>query len=99
MEKNPDLESRIQNKHPKIIFPTAYYTFFGLKTLKFFDADPDPGSGAFLTMDPGVRDGKTRIRAKHHASATLRPDIRYKVTFHSQTASPSHRSELCTGVL
>ncbi len=21
--------------------------------LKFFDEDPDPGSGAFLTMDPG----------------------------------------------
>jgi hypothetical protein len=28
--------------------------------LKFFDADPDPGSGIFLNMDPGswIRDGK-----------------------------------------
>jgi hypothetical protein len=35
-------------------------SFFGLKILKFFDADPDPGSGIFLTLDPcsGMRDGK-----------------------------------------
>jgi hypothetical protein len=26
---------------------------FGLKILKFFDADPDPGSVIFLTGDPG----------------------------------------------
>jgi hypothetical protein len=26
---------------------------FGLKILKFFAADPDPGSGIFLTRDPG----------------------------------------------
>jgi hypothetical protein len=24
----------------------------GLKILKFFDADPDPGFGIFLTLDP-----------------------------------------------
>ncbi len=28
-------------------------TVFRLKILKFFDADPDPGSGTFLTLDPG----------------------------------------------
>jgi hypothetical protein len=28
-------------------------TIFGLKILKFFDADPDPGSEIFLTLDPG----------------------------------------------
>jgi len=28
-------------------------TVFGLKIHKFFDADADPGSGNFLTMDPG----------------------------------------------
>jgi hypothetical protein len=28
-------------------------TFFGLKIFKFFDADADPGSGIFLTQDPG----------------------------------------------
>jgi hypothetical protein len=27
-------------------------TIFGLKVFKFFDADPDPGSGIFLTRDP-----------------------------------------------
>jgi hypothetical protein len=27
-------------------------SFFGLKILKFFDADPDPRSVIFLTMDP-----------------------------------------------
>jgi hypothetical protein len=27
--------------------------FFGIKILKFFDGDPDPGSEIFLTLDPG----------------------------------------------
>jgi hypothetical protein len=27
--------------------------FFGFKILKFFDADPNPGSGIFFTLDPG----------------------------------------------
>jgi hypothetical protein len=27
-------------------------TFLGLKILKFFYSDPDPGSGIFLTLDP-----------------------------------------------
>jgi hypothetical protein len=31
---------------------------FGVKHIKFFDADPDPGSGIFLTLDPGSRNGK-----------------------------------------
>jgi hypothetical protein len=28
-------------------------TIFWVKIHKFFDADPDPGSGIFLTLDPG----------------------------------------------
>jgi hypothetical protein len=28
-------------------------TIFGLKILKFFAADADPGSGIFFTLDPG----------------------------------------------
>jgi hypothetical protein len=28
-------------------------TIFGLKILKFFDADPNPGSGIVLNLDPG----------------------------------------------
>jgi hypothetical protein len=27
-------------------------TIFLFKILKFFDTDPDPGSGIFLTLDP-----------------------------------------------
>jgi hypothetical protein len=27
--------------------------FFGLKYTRFFDAEPDLGSGIFLTLDPG----------------------------------------------
>jgi len=41
--------------------------------LQFFVADPDPGSGAFLTLDPGSRMEKfvSGIRDKHPGSATL----------------------------
>jgi hypothetical protein len=35
-------------------------TIFGLKILKFFDADP--GFGIFLTLDPGSGMVKIRIR-------------------------------------
>ncbi len=28
-------------------------TIFWVKMLKFFDAEPDRGSGIFLTLDPG----------------------------------------------
>jgi hypothetical protein len=46
---------------------------FGLIILKFFDADPDPGSGIRNLFDPesGIRDGKIRIRDKHPGSVTL----------------------------
>jgi hypothetical protein len=38
----------------------SFGTIFCVKILKFFDADPDPGSGIFLNLDPGswIRDGK-----------------------------------------
>jgi hypothetical protein len=48
MEKN-----RIQNEHPRSFFRELRNSFFGLKMLKFFDEDPDPGSGIFSTLDPG----------------------------------------------
>jgi hypothetical protein len=41
-------------------------SFFGLKILKLFDADPDPGS-----CQPWIRDEKNWIRDKHPGSATL----------------------------
>jgi hypothetical protein len=48
-------------------FPRAFKQFFGLKIkiLKFFDANPDPGSRIFLTW---IQDGKIQgsgIRHKH----------------------------------
>jgi hypothetical protein len=33
-------------------FSESLETVFRVKILKFFDADPDPGSGIFLTLDP-----------------------------------------------
>jgi hypothetical protein len=49
--------SRIRDEQPGSYFPEL----FGVKILKFYDADP--GSG--------IRDGKSRIRDKHPGSATL----------------------------
>jgi hypothetical protein len=45
--------------------------FLGLKILKLFDADP--GSGIFLTLDPGLKMGKfgSGILEKHPGSGTL----------------------------
>jgi hypothetical protein len=37
---------------PYLIFENLLYKFFGLKILKFFDADPDPG---WKKSDPGPR--------------------------------------------
>ncbi len=45
-------------------------TIFELKILKFFVADPDPGSVPFQTLS-GIREGKIRIRDKRFGSATL----------------------------
>jgi hypothetical protein len=55
---------RIRDEHPRLFFPELLETVFRVKILKFFDADPDPGSGIFSTMDSrsAIRDGKIRIR-------------------------------------
>jgi hypothetical protein len=44
-------------------------TIFWVKILKFFDAEPDPGSGDHY--DPGSGMEKIRIRDKHPGYATL----------------------------
>ncbi len=51
--------------------PRAQKQFFGLKILEFFDADP--GTGIFLTLDPGLKNLEpgSAIRDKHAGSATL----------------------------
>ncbi len=35
------------------LIPESLETIFWNRILKFFDADPDPGSGIFVTPDPG----------------------------------------------
>ena len=47
-------------------FSESLETVIMVKILKFFEADPDLGSGVLLTLD-----GKIRIRDKHPGSATL----------------------------
>jgi hypothetical protein len=61
------IKIRIRNEHPGSYF-RELKKIFALKILKFLDADPDLGSGIFLTPD---RDGKIRIWDKHPGSATL----------------------------
>jgi hypothetical protein len=41
-------------------FSDSFETVLGLKNVKFFDADPDPGSRIFFNRGPGsgIRDGK-----------------------------------------
>jgi hypothetical protein len=53
-EKDPDPGSRINI--PDLIFENMV-AVFGLKMLKFFYANPDPGS-----WKPWIRDGRSRIR-------------------------------------
>jgi hypothetical protein len=38
---------------------------FLVKILKFFDVDPDPGSGIFLTRDPGWKKFGSGINISH----------------------------------
>jgi hypothetical protein len=42
---------RIRDEEPGS-FSESLETIFCITILKFFDADPDPGSGIFLTLDP-----------------------------------------------
>jgi hypothetical protein len=42
----------IHDEYPRS-FSETLETILGLKIIKFFDVDPNPGSGIFLTLDPG----------------------------------------------
>jgi hypothetical protein len=48
------IKIRILDEHSGSYFREIITIFcnFWIKILKFFDADPDPGSGIFLTLDP-----------------------------------------------
>ncbi len=52
MGENPDPGSRSGMNIPDK-FSESLEIVFWVKILKFFDADPDPGSVIFLTLDPG----------------------------------------------
>jgi hypothetical protein len=45
---------RIRDEHPGSYF-RELTIFCVKKILKFFDVDPDPGSGIFLTLVPGCK--------------------------------------------
>ncbi len=45
-------KNRIRDEHPGSFFQDLRNSFKS-KKLKFFEADPDSGSGIFLTLDPG----------------------------------------------
>ena len=47
-----DPGSGIRDEHPGSYFRELRKKIFGLKIPKFCYADPDPGSGIFLTLDP-----------------------------------------------
>jgi hypothetical protein len=52
MGKKSRSGSRVRNEHPGSYFRELKKYFWGLKILKSLCADPDPGSGIFLTLDP-----------------------------------------------
>jgi hypothetical protein len=51
----------IRNEQPGLYFRGLRNNFL-VKILKFFDADPDPGSGIFLALDPGWKKFGSGIR-------------------------------------
>jgi hypothetical protein len=61
---------------PDLIYKNVLSVFFWVKkmVLKFFNADPDPGSCKPWIRDPGW---KNRIRAKHPGPATLANSINF----------------------
>ncbi len=48
-----------------------FFWFFGVKILKFFDADPGSGMETVRIRDPGWKKVGSGIRYKHPGSATL----------------------------
>jgi hypothetical protein len=48
----------IQDEHPGSYFRELGNNFFGLKILKLFYVDPDPGSGIIFTLDLGSKKEK-----------------------------------------
>ncbi len=70
------IKIRIRDEHPGSNFREIRNNFLRLEILKFFNSDPDPGSGILLTEDPGWKKFRFGIRDKHPRSATLnKPEV------------------------
>jgi hypothetical protein len=66
--------SGIRDEQPGSYFPEPlnhFFGFFGVKILKFFDADPGSGMETVRIRDPGWKKVGSGIRDKHPGSATL----------------------------
>jgi hypothetical protein len=63
--------SGILYEQPGSYFLELRNHFFGVKTLKFFDADPGSGMETVQIRDPGWKKVGSGIRDKHPGSATL----------------------------
>jgi hypothetical protein len=62
------------------VLPRTEQQFFGLKILKFLEADPDPGSEIFLNLDPGL---------KKFGSGINIPDPQHCFLLHANTVNLS----------
>jgi hypothetical protein len=62
---------RIRDEQPGSYFRELINHFFGVKILKFFDADPESGIETVRIRDPGWKKVGSGIRDKDPGSATL----------------------------
>jgi hypothetical protein len=74
MGRNSASGSVIRDEQPGSYFlelRNHFFGFFGVKILKFFDADPGSGRETVRIRDPGWEKVGSGIRDQHPASATL----------------------------
>ncbi len=69
--QHPDPGSRIQDEQPGSYFLELRNHFFGVKILKFFDADPGSGMETVRIRDPGWKKVGSGIRDVYPGSAAL----------------------------
>jgi hypothetical protein len=74
---------RIRDEQPGSYFlelRNHFFSFFGVKILKFFDEDPGSGMETVRIRDPGWKKVESRIRDKHPGSATLQKILIFRVS-------------------
>jgi hypothetical protein len=87
MGRKSAFRSGIRDEQPGSYFLELRNHFFGVKILKFFDADPVSGMETVRLRDPGWKKVGTGIRDKHPGSAT--PFV--KVYLHHFSKLKSHK--------